>query len=94
MPNIELSGFKDIDQATLSIIDSKIEKFVNKVNTEDFHLGVNLKIIHEKEKSEIYELTANFKKFKHVKGVNIKISERDLIKAVNMLFSKLERMND
>ena len=91
MTNIEMSGFKDIDLATLSIINDKINKFVNKVRVEDFHLSVNLKVIHETKTSEKYEITSTFKIFRQVKPTHIKIEERDLIKGINMILKKLER---
>ena len=91
MPNIEMSGFKDIDEATVSIINNKINKFVNKIRIDDFHLSINLKAIHETKGSEKYELLGNFKMFKQGNSTNIKIEERDLIKGINLLLNKLER---
>ena len=91
MPNIELSGFKDVDGVVVSIINDKINRFVSKVRTEDFRLSINLKLIHETEKSEKYELTGNFKGFKPGQNASAKIEERDLIKGINMLLNKIER---
>ena len=82
--------FKDVDEMTISVINKKIGKFVNKIRENDFRLSINMKVIHGTEMSEKYELSCNFKAFKHTKPLSIKVVERDLIKGINMLLGKVE----
>ena len=63
--NIELSGFKDVDGGSMVILKKVVGNYVRKMNdmTSKFEkLSLNMKVIHEKEKGENGQTTAEGKR--------------------------------
>ncbi|MBU0979309.1 MAG: hypothetical protein KJ709_00750 [Nanoarchaeota archaeon] len=89
--NIELIGFRDIDNATMivlkKIVGNTVRKFMEK--TEKFEkIALSMKTVHAREKSEIYEVHARLlclgKKFVST------TEDRNLFFAVDKSLKKLE----
>lgn len=62
--NIQLTGFRDLDPATLVIVKKIVGNFVKDMSTHNSGfrgLNVTLKSVHEREKSEKYEIHAHLK---------------------------------
>ncbi|MEK6892311.1 MAG: HPF/RaiA family ribosome-associated protein [Nanoarchaeota archaeon] len=63
-PTIELSGFRDIDSSSREVIRANVERHVRKlsVHTKNMqNLHITLKTLHQREKSEIYDIHARLK---------------------------------
>jgi len=63
-PTVELSGFKDIDDSIRDTIRTNVERHVRKmsVHTKNMqNLHITLKTLHQREKSEIYDIHARLK---------------------------------
>jgi len=88
--NIELSGFRGIDDSTMSLLNKIIGSHAKRImelarNLENIH--ITLKEVHQREKSEKYEV--------HAKAVDSgkvfvsKVTERNLLTAVDKALSKV-----
>jgi len=88
--NIELSGFRDIDESSMIVLKKiigshakRISELAKKMDT----LHITLKPVHEREKSEKYEVHA-----KVVDGGKVYASEttdRNLFVAVDVVLKKV-----
>ena len=63
-PTVELSGFKDVDDSSREVIKTNVERHVRKLavhakNIQNLH--ITLKVLHQREKSEIYDIHARMK---------------------------------
>tara|TARA_Y100000294_G_C8557187_1_gene337636 strand:- start:2091 stop:2399 length:309 start_codon:yes stop_codon:yes gene_type:complete len=88
--NIELSGFKDIDGASMVVLKKMIGNYAKRISeiSEKFEsLHINMKPIHEREKSEMYEIHA--KLIKDGKPVVSEVVERNLFIAVDSALKKI-----
>ena len=62
--NIQLTGFRELDPATLVIVKKIVGNFVKDMsatNSKFQGLHLTLKTVHEREKSEKYEIHAHLK---------------------------------
>ena len=88
--HIQLSGFRDIDDSSMDIVKKTIMKHNKRIaelteNVEELH--ITLKKVHERERSEKYEVHA-----KLVDNGKIMVSqaiERNLFSAVDSVLDKL-----
>lgn len=87
--NIELSGFKEFDGATMIVLKKIIGNYARKMSdsTKDFKkLSLNIKVIHEREKSEKYELHA---KCESDKVYPANVVDRNLFFAIDNVLKKV-----
>ena len=92
---IQLSGFSDLDLATIDIIKKNIERQFLKLEhyTKNLRqLKLTLKIIHKKEKGELYDVTASLND--NGKIYNSNAQERNLLSVVVKVIEKLRNELD
>ena len=63
-PMMELSGFKDIDSSSKEVIRKNVDAHARKImvhckNMQNLH--ITLKVLHQREKGEIYDIHARLK---------------------------------
>ena len=88
--NIQLSGFRDIDGASMVVLKKIIGNHVRRMNelSDKFeNLSITMKPVHEKEKSEKYELHA--KLMVGGKPIVSEVVERNLFVAVDSVLKKI-----
>ncbi|MBI2558275.1 hypothetical protein HYW20_03050 [Candidatus Woesearchaeota archaeon] len=88
--NIELSGFRDMDSSSMVIIKKLVGTYARKIsehckNLQTLH--ITLKPIHEREKSEKYEIHA--KVIDDGKVFASEIVDRNLFVAVDSALKKI-----
>ena len=91
MENIELSGFKDIDGASMVVLKKIIDNYGRRFSdiSDKFEsLKVTMKPIHEKEKGEKYEIHAQL--MNDGKSVVSEVVERNLFVAIDSALKKIE----
>ena len=88
--SIELSGFRDIDESSMAVLKKiignharRISELTKKLET----LHITLKPVHEREKSEKYELHA--KAIDDGKLYVSEVTDRNLFVAVDTVLKKL-----
>ena len=89
--NIELSGFKDIDGASMVVLKKIIGNYGRRFSdiSDKFEsLKITMKPVHETEKSEKYEIHAQL--INDGKSVVSEIVERNLFVAVDSALKKIE----
>ena len=89
--NIELSGFKDIDGASMVVLKKIIGNYGRKfsdVSDKFESLKITMKPVHETEKSEKYEIHAQL--MNDGKSVVSEVVERNLFVAVDSALKKIE----
>lgn len=89
--NIQLTGFRDLDPATLIIVKKIVGNFVKHVsNTYNNFKGLNvtLKIVHQREKSEKYEIHAHLKTDQ---TYTADVVERNLMVGLDSVLKKVEK---
>ena len=89
--NITLSGFKEIDPATMIIVKKIVGNYAktfSETNEKFQSLTVTMKTVHEREKSEIYELKAHLVADK---DYNASTDDRNLLVAVDSVLKKVEK---
>ncbi len=89
--NIQLTGFRDLDPATLTVVKKLVGNFVSNISTVEKNfrgLHLTLKQIHKREKSEEYELhvLVNANKIHTAELV-----DRNLMVGIDKVFKKVER---
>jgi hypothetical protein len=88
--NIQLTGFRDLDSATMVVVKKMVGNFVRHVGTHDdfknFHL--TLKKVHQREKSELYELHA---KLNADRLYTSEVVDRNLMVGLDAVMKKVER---
>lgn len=88
--NIELVGFRDIDGASMIVLRKIIGNYARRMSeiSEKFEsLHINMKPVHETEKSEKYEIHA--KLINNGKPFVSEVVERNLFVAVDNALKKL-----
>ena len=88
--NIELSGFRDTDSSSMIILKKMIGNYANKLGelTKKMErLHITLKSIHEREKSEKYEVHAII--IDNGKIYSSEAVDRNLFVAVDSVLKKL-----
>ena len=88
--NVQLTGFRDIDSSSMAILKKNIGNHIKRIseltkNMEE--LRITLKPIHEREKSEKYELHA--KVVDDGKVYASEVVDRNLFVAVDSVLNKL-----
>ena len=89
--NIELKGFSDVDKGSMVIVKKIIGNYAKKFSekNKDFSkLVLTMKGVHEREKSEKYELHGNV--LLGGQTVAAKITDRNLFYAIDKVLKKLE----
>ena len=89
--NIQLSGFKDIDGASMIVLKKIIGNYGRKfsdVSDKFESLKITMKPVHETEKSEKYEIHAQL--MNDGKSVVSEVVERNLFVAVDSALKKIE----
>ena len=93
--NIQLTGFKDIDSSSMAVVKKiiashakRIAELAKKTGT----LHITLKPVHEREKSEKYEVHANF--IDDGKVYASEVTERNLFVAVDGVLNKIANEMD
>lgn len=89
--NIELVGFRELDGATMSVLKKMVGSYARKFSDRDDKfqgLKLTLKPIHQREKSEMYEIHAHL----HETGqqYDAEATERNLFVAVDTALKKIE----
>lgn len=88
--NIQLSGFRDIDGASMVVLKKIIGNHARRMTelSDKFeNLSITMKPVHEKEKSEKYEIHA--KLMNDGKPIVSEVVERNLFVAVDSVLKKI-----
>lgn len=88
--NIQLTGFRDIDDSTRALLDKIISSHANRIRElaeKMDSLHITLKHVHEREKSEKYEIHAKVSDKGKVYAA--KVTERNLLTAVDKALHKI-----
>jgi len=91
--NIELSGFQSLDRDTMVVLKKIVGNYAKRFSEicKKFEkLSLKMKLVHEKEKSEKYEMHGMV--IDGGKQYNSEITERNLFVAVDKVFKKIESM--
>tara|TARA_Y100000034_G_scaffold20758_2_gene23820 strand:- start:6769 stop:7080 length:312 start_codon:yes stop_codon:yes gene_type:complete len=89
--NIELSGFKSLNGGQMIILKKIIGNYARSFadKSENFELlSVNMKTVHERETSELFEIHA--KLIDNGKHTTSQITDRNIFVAVDTVLKKLE----
>ena len=89
--NIELSGFSDIDSASMIILKKIVGNFAKKFadHNENFQkLHVTMKPVHEREKGEKYEIHG--KVVINGRSASAEMVDRNLFYCLDKVMKKLE----
>ena len=87
---IQLAGFRDIDSSSMDIVDKNIQAHARRIaelSEKEARLHVTLKPVHEREKSEIYDIHA--KVTDGGKVYSSHVTDRNLFVAVDKAFQKI-----
>ncbi|MBI4143451.1 hypothetical protein HY487_01050 [Candidatus Woesearchaeota archaeon] len=87
---ISVAGFKDLDDATLPMVNKIIRTHASRINELAKKLDrihITLKKVHEREKSEKYEIHA--KAIDNGKTYLSKVTERNLLTALDKALNKV-----
>ena len=88
--NIELSGFRDVDGASMVVLKKIIGNYgrhMSEISDKFEKLSITMKPVHETEKSEKYEIHA--KLIKEGKPFVSEVVERNLFVAVDNALKKI-----
>ena len=88
--NIELSGFKIVDSSSMVVLKKVIDNYAKRIGELTKKMGtlhITLKPVHEREKSEKYEVHA--KVVDDGKVYASKVTDRNLFVAVDNVLKKL-----
>ena len=87
---VQLAGFRDIDRSSMEIVDKNIQNHARRIAElaeKEVMLHVTLKLIHEREKSEIYDIHAKVADGGKVYASHV--TDRNLLIAVDKAFQKI-----
>lgn len=90
--NIALVGFRDLDSATVDVVKKTVNTYARKFTRHESKmelLKLTLKINHEREKGEIYEVHAHLQNTG--KGYHSTSEDRNLLSAVDESLRKIEK---
>ena len=88
--NVELTGFRDVDPSSMGIINKNIGHYTKRISelTKKFQiLHITLKSVHEREKSEKYEV--HTKVIDNGKVYSAETTDRNLLVAVDKALRKI-----
>lgn len=91
--NIELSGFSELDGGSMIILKKVVGNYAKKFSercSKFEKLSVNMKTVHEREKSEKYELHA--KLLDNGNPSTSEVTDRNLFFALDSVLKKIENM--
>ncbi|MBI1935949.1 HPF/RaiA family ribosome-associated protein [Candidatus Woesearchaeota archaeon] len=94
-PNIQLAGFKGIESSAMSILNRNIRNHLRRIaelSKNNYSIHLTLKRVHEREKSEKYEIHA-----KVTDGGKVyasKVTDRNLLAAVDRALEKITNEMD
>ena len=88
--SIQLTGFRDVDISSMTVLKKNIDNYAKRIaeltkKLETLH--ITLKPIHEREKSEKYEVHAKI--IDNGKVYTSEVTERNLLIAVDTALKKL-----
>ena len=89
-PVIELSGFKEIDSSAKDVIRKNVDGHVRKLMVHARklqNLHITLKILHQREKGEIYDIHAKLKD--NGKFYVSHVTDRNVFAAIEAALEKL-----
>ena len=89
-PIIELSGFKDIDSSSRDVIRKNVDAHARKLMAHAKklqNLHITLKTLHQREKSEIYDIHARMKD--NGKIYVSHVTDRNIFAAIDKAMEKL-----
>ena len=87
---VQLAGFRDIDSSTMAIIDKNIQNHSRRIAElaeKEARLHITLKPVHEREKSEIYDIHAKVSDGGKVYASHV--TDRNLLAAVDKALQKV-----
>lgn len=87
---IQLAGFRDIDSSAMEIIDKNLQHHARRIAElaeKEAKLHVTLKPIHEREKSEIYDIHAKVADGGKIYASHV--TDRNLLAAVDKALQKV-----
>ena len=88
--NIEIAGFRDVDDSSMTIITSNLNRHARKLSTHCKNLEklhITMKKIHEREKGEKYDIHA--KVLDNGKVYTSQVVDRNLFAAIDEALEKL-----
>jgi ribosome-associated translation inhibitor RaiA len=89
--NIQLSGFKDVDHSEMIVVKKLVGSYARKFSDrhEKFQsMHVNLKHVHKREKSEIFEITGRV--ILDGNAFSVDHDDRNLFFCIDSVMKKLE----
>ncbi len=87
---VQLAGFRDIDSSTIAIINDNLTKHSKRISElakKTANLHITMKRIHEREKSEIYDIHAKLTDGGTVYASHV--TDRNLIVAIDKALEKV-----
>ena len=87
---VQLAGFRDIDSSSMDIVDTNIQnhaKRIAELAEKEVKIHITLKPIHEREKSEIYDIHAKVTDGGKVYASHV--TDRNLFVAVDKALQKV-----
>ncbi len=90
--NIELSGFKDIDPASMIVVKKLVGNYVRNITDKNKNfekISLNVKSVHKTKKSEKYEVHCNLTM--DGKNYNSEVTDRNLFVALDSVLRKVEK---
>lgn len=90
--SISLSGFNKVERPVMTVLKKIVGNYVRKINdkSENFQgLNLNLKLVHEREKSEIYEIHA--KMIENGNPVVSSATDRNLFVAIDSALKRIDK---
>ena len=88
--DVQLAGFRDIDSSSMDIVDKNIQNHARRIAElaeKEVKIHITLKLIHEREKSEIYDIHAKVADSGKVYAAHV--TDRNLFVAVDKAFQKV-----
>ncbi len=90
LSKVEFSGFRKIDSSAMDVLKQNVSKHMHRLNelAENLeNLHITLKSVHEREKSEKYEIIAKLNN--NGKIFASEVTDRNLIMAVDAALNKI-----
>ncbi|MBI2655177.1 hypothetical protein HYX06_02015 [Candidatus Woesearchaeota archaeon] len=88
--DVQLAGFRDIDSSSMDIVDKNIQNHARRIAElaeKEVKIHITLKLIHEREKSEIYDIHAKVADGGKVYASHV--TDRNLLAAVDKALQKV-----
>ena len=88
--NVQLAGFRDVDSSSMAVVNKIIGNYTKRISELTKRMGtlhITLKPIHQREKSEKYEVYA--KVLDNGKVYASEVVDRNLLSAIDSVLRKL-----